>query len=355
LFLGAGASAPFGYPTTLKFISDLKEELGSTPELELLNHILGISGFVDAEHVLELLDVLHNINKHPFQEFIQTYQTYIRFKGDKAAVSFLDLLNSIEQLRGKIQSDVFRQYQFNPNSIESISLAYKPLIELLFSITNNSPLSIFTTNYDRVIENFCRSNKLHCIDGFKRNEETEEFEWHPEEFDRRTASDKAPTIKLFKLHGSLNWLDRGNNTIERVSVEGKIRTKQHKGNLLIYPAEKLKPEIEPFKKLHELFQTEFGHSDITIFIGFAFRDEYLNNVIRQGSEKNKIIIVSPSASELVKKPIGSASRFKSNPTAINANFGEAKTLQEIEKAILNQCSEFSKEELEERIEIGKLE
>ena len=62
LFLGAGASAPFGYPTTEPFVENLEKSLGS-PLKELLNDLLKVEGVRDIEHVIELLDSLDSILK----------------------------------------------------------------------------------------------------------------------------------------------------------------------------------------------------------------------------------------------------------------------------------------------------
>jgi len=337
LFLGAGASAPFGYPTTQKFINELKDNLGSDVEGKFLSYLLDIKGFTDVEHVLELLDLLQSINRHPVKDFLRTYPTHLRF-GAGESISFLEMLDGMEKLRDRIQSDVFRQYEFDPTTIGPITQVYSPLVEMLSLLSNYKEIPIFTTNYDRVIEEFCRSNKLTCIDGFKRTGGSEEFEWNPEDFNREITDTSETTIKLFKLHGSLNWrIRKSDNTIVKIPPEERTRgSRRYEKNLVIYPAEKLKPENEPFRTLHEFFRSEFIKSDYAIFVGFSFRDEYLNSLIMSSSGKNKIIIVSPRATELLKRllsvrPIWHTER---NPITIDRSFGEVETLNEIEKTIL---------------------
>lgn len=94
------------------------------------------------------------------------------------------------------------------------------------------------------------------------------------------------TIKLFKLHGSLNWRRRQDDSVVKIGSEERTRgTKRFKENLLVYPAEKFKPTIEPFKTLHGLFEKYFEECETCVFIGFAFRDEYLNSIIVPNIEK----------------------------------------------------------------------
>ncbi len=179
MFTGAGASTFFGYPTTEQFINNLKNEL--TPnqfssELALLNNILGIKDYKDIEHVLELLDVLQNINKHPFSNLINTYASSINLGAPLGNIDLRNMLLITKNLRNKIQEDVFPQYQFNPQTMQKINEIYAPLMSFLLQSSENYELSVFTTNYDQVIENLCSQNKIDFIDGFKQVDNSEEFE-----------------------------------------------------------------------------------------------------------------------------------------------------------------------------------
>lgn len=332
LFLGAGASACFDFPNTLTFIAKLKSDLENTLESDMLNNILGIPDFRDVEHVLELLDLLQSINKHPATDLFRQYPTTITFpKGYK---TFQDTLNNMKGLREKIIDDIYRQYEFDENKIDKICKTYSPLISALMSL-NNDDVPIFTTNYDRVIENFCYKKDISVIDGFKRNDENiEESEWTPELFNQ-PKNQKNPSIRLFKLHGSLNWrIRRNDDKIVKVATEERTRenSRLYKNNLVIYPAEKSKPEIDPFKTLHEHFQKELMSSNFAIFIGFAFRDEYLNSIMKEYPEKNEIIVVSPHASEHL-KTLKKATNLKSKLTPIDASFEDSRVLGEIRKIV----------------------
>jgi hypothetical protein len=115
------------------------------------------------------------------------------------------------------------------------------------------------------------------------------------------------TVKLYKLHGSLNWRRKHDLSVVRVNPEERTRgSKRYRENLLIYPAEKLNNEVErivdpqkePFGELHIRFRQMFKESKSAIFIGFNFRDEYINEIIKEEREGKKIIIVSPHATEI---------------------------------------------------------
>lgn len=100
---------------------------------------------------------------------------------------------------------------------------------------------------------------------------------------------------------------------------------------MIYPSEKVKPEIEPFRTLHNEFISDVNRCNILIFIGFAFRDEYINSILNDAGKKY-LIIISPHDSDIIKKPNGNASKFK-RTYAIDASFGKAETINELQKTL----------------------
>jgi hypothetical protein len=338
LFLGAGASSGW-FPTTRSFIEEFKKRMGKgSIEAEMLDDILLIEGFNDVEHVLELLERLYSINNHPIEDIFRRYPTVMSLP-NRGGTPIMDVLRFMGSLREKLIDDVYRQYEFDDSRTDDICETYYNLIMNLYELNGSSEIRIFTTNYDRVIEKFCYKNEIECIDGFASNQETkhglnpEEYGWNPEQFFQKTDVVSKKMIKLFKLHGSLNWRIKHDGRIVRIAPEERARlSRQYKNNLVIYPAEKVKPEIEPFQTLHKIFEKEFRQADATIFIGFAFRDDYLNSVMKKGTEKNKVIIISPHATELIKK-LGKTSGFASNPIAINAAFGRTTGNEIIDKIL----------------------
>ena len=300
LFLGAGASAPFGFPTTRQFLAGLKDTLGNTTLGILLSNLLEVPQIQDVEQLLELLKAVEVFKKHPIRDFVKKFHMSIHLPNISNNLS--DQMKLMEQLEDKIKSDIFRQYEFSPSSVKDIDAAYGSLIKLISQVTTDNELSIFTTNYDRVIEEFCEGNDYLYEDGFKLNPQNNEFEWNSTGFDKSSKKDFC--IKLYKLHGSLNWRRRYDLQVVKVSPEERTRgTKRYRENLLIYPAEKLTneverildPEKEPFGEIHIRFRKMFKKSDIAIFIGFNFRDEYVNEIIGTEREGKTIIIISPHA------------------------------------------------------------
>ena len=115
------------------------------------------------------------------------------------------------------------------------------------------------------------------------------------------------TVRIFKLHGSLNWRLWNNGNLERVPTEEPTRNSYYKGNVFIYPTEYCNESIEPYQTLYGNFKQLKQKFDVTIVIGYSFRDEPINNVLiefLQQDTNKKIIVLSPTANDdcaLIKK------------------------------------------------------
>ena len=86
-FLGAGASAPFGYPTTKSFLEKLCQYT-TGEEKNLLNDIRNLHLIVkDVEHVVEILDSIldvENISKKGrLRSFFHEYPLFLDFAINK--------------------------------------------------------------------------------------------------------------------------------------------------------------------------------------------------------------------------------------------------------------------------------
>jgi hypothetical protein len=91
------------------------------------------------------------------------------------------------------------------------------------------------------------------------------------------------SIRLTKLHGSIDWLQGTDSGDEDVVVRTGVP--EHRGGpldgrILLYPGFKGMPEVEPFRTLHESFTGAVRHAGHALFIGFAFRDEAISHVLK---------------------------------------------------------------------------
>lgn len=274
LFLGAGASAPFGYPTTKQFLENLAKKLSGNHR-ELLQHLMKVKGVSDIEHVLLMLNILPDIKKN-LSALLKNSRASMGV--GKRQVTFDYLIEVGLSLRELIRGEIFLQYELNPERRNAVLDAYEQLFTLVGDYQKEGTgFTVFTTNYDRVIEDFCLNSQYELVNGFLHEPASRAYSWAPKQFEGMASEN---TIKLFKLHGSLNWLRRTGGSIIEVQPEQRIGSRRRfKENILIYPASKEAPMVEPFITLYDSFEKHLIEADVLVSIGFSYRDEYINELL----------------------------------------------------------------------------
>ena len=304
LFLGAGASVPYGKPTTKEFKSILLNKYTNTDKYPYLIHLLDHEKLEDIEQVLQCLKETKIFLENGWgKEFFSTrneqYTTPICGNYKNSTIDFTNdfFISEIKTIQTIIQDEIFEQYTWNEN--KQINLVLTTLLDNLFSIINkNNEINIFTTNYDNAIETYRNENKYKykLVDSFSHDDETSEYFWN-----NNFISDSNKThIFLHKLHGSLDWQD-DNKRIFKTKMEAKSAIETQR-NVLIYPtlSPKEEEQQEPYKSLIHRFKKFVQNSDVFIVIGYSFRDS-LNDTFLDFLKKGnkKLIVISPSASDEV--------------------------------------------------------
>ena len=199
---------------------------------------------------------------------------------------------------------------------------------------SNDSLDLFTTNYDSVIEHYYTDGDeiVQFTCGFVRDSRSGREFWNPEQLGKwKLESDKGLGIKLYKLHGSLDWRETDDNRIERVPTEERVSrvTRRYKRNILIYPAQKDYITEEPFRRLMKYFTETLNQHSLCLVIGFSFRDPLINGVFLDflGAErKRKLIVVSPHASTDVKNNLlENKKKLEKQVICIDESFGPSDT------------------------------
>jgi len=317
LFLGAGASKAFGYPTTKDFLANLKPKLDTTQN-NIVETLKESKNVVDIEHILNIINAFNKLNSNKLaEEFLQRRPP--KFSLIKGPVKWRNFITAGTRLEKLVISDLFNQYRFEDSKTPDIISLYNQLFEdVIFKFNRTNELDIFTTNYDSVIEELCESNKKNktcTLDGFVPVGSRGRLFWRPKEsyfgeFDK----DAKIRLRLFKLHGSLNWCERKNGDIEKVVLEQKVEaSSRYKNNMLIYPAQKTYAETEPYSTLHQYFRENLNGSMACIVIGFAFRDELINDIFLnflRTHKRHRLIVLSPTATEDVKANLSVSARNK---------------------------------------------
>jgi hypothetical protein len=310
LFLGAGASTPFDYPTTEQFKSRLQQALGDdSANNRLLKDILSRERIKDIEDVLSSLDQVCELESLPLALSFLTdiWHTEIRAK-ELALVPNKDLIPYAKAIREIVRDAVFTYYQPKPESDSDIRTLYNRVLEALFRFTANQTNQktwetkgkavVVTTNYDPVIERFCGPFGLKLRDGFEGNPTTERGNWNP----TWSFSDFShDAVYLLKLHGSLNWRkQRVTNEIVRVPVSERVprQSGEYLDNALLYPGSKGVPTEEPFKTLFATFEKLLKDAYTCVVLGYRFRDDNINaHLLRFLQDDRKALFVLSPHSE----------------------------------------------------------
>jgi len=237
----------------------------------------------------------------------------------------------IAQLYGAVRDYIVeRMMKFDTDKVTKV---YGPFLDFLYEHIGDH-LWIFTTNYDPVIENYCRSRgdvKLIC--GFKHTSNRPEGIWNPDLFFEGPRYGEK-TLRLVKLHGSCDWYEESGN-IYRIPAGGNIVLAggRRPKNLLVYPADERGIFREPFYDLFRICQ-ELCLEEVEgcVVIGYSFRDIAIRWIFEKLQRKAQLAIIHPRAEEIVEShfsSIGGKDKFK----PIAAKFGEEKDKDVIEKQL----------------------
>jgi hypothetical protein len=179
--------------------------------------------------------------------------------------------------------------------------------------------SMFTTNYDAILEHYWLDHVQQPLNtGFSYNSTARMEISNPEQFRQ------AGGLRLFKLHGSITWLQDGRwgLTEQRVPPqEMKTYTgRKFLGQVMLYPIEEKSLYSEPYITMYSTLNRELATTPRWVFIGYSFGDRVVRDIVVRNSRGEVItVIVHPRATEIASKLEG----FRGPLRPIDARFGEA--------------------------------
>jgi len=195
----------------------------------------------------------------------------------------------VERLRDGINENVFGLYGIQPEA-KDLRRNWTRLFRL---VSHSSPhrLEIFTTNYDQVIET--------ALDLLPESFSDVELGWRgrvqrkidPTVWGENTQP-FSNAIKLTKLHGSVDW----SKVEQEIHVGGDPGFKgEHSRHAIIYPGFKGEPAQPLFRTFHHYFERTLRACDALLIIGFAFRDESINQRIASSLDpSSRAVAIDPS-------------------------------------------------------------
>ena len=163
---------------------------------------------------------------------------------------------------------------------------YHRLAKWVRSIDRKSPIEIFTTNYDLLMEQALDSLEIPYFDGFVGSRRP--F------FDLKAVEDNLIPphwSRLWKVHGSINWYSE--KSLDRTKVYRSSEIK-NEASRLIYPSHlkydesRKMPYIALIDQLNRFIREK---SSFLILSGYSFGDDHLNGTIVNALKANPTAMV----------------------------------------------------------------
>jgi len=323
-------------------------EKGSQKEIKLYSKIsaflkASLSRPVDLEAVFSVVDSI--INWSPDRVGIAAlYQSFdflqkkfskiidpVEIKGFKPPAK--EDVDTASALRDHFQDFVRTKCEIPETSLALIEPAYATLFDAIHGqllggstspsrnhgVPNQS--AIFTTNYDASLEHYwIDSVKIALNTGFGWNEVAGMKVSNPD----LLRSGSYP--KLFKLHGSVTWL----NDPEYGLTEQRVVPRDMKkwtgskflGQVMLYPIEEKELYVEPYLTMFEQLNRELASARFWIVVGYSFGDRFIRDIfVRNSRSEKKIAFLHPHADEVVKRLEG----LRGNLIVRNGSFGAPET------------------------------
>lgn len=160
---------------------------------------------------------------------------------------------------------------------------YHKLAKWVNNIDRDTPIEIFTTNYDLLLEEAFESLKVPYFDGFVGTR----FPF----FDLRAVEDNLiPNhwTRLWKIHGSINWYLKDNKDVYRsTSLEECDSYIIHPSHLKYDQSRKM-PYLALIDRLNKFLRQ---NSAVLILSGYSFSDDHLNDTILNALRANPTAMV----------------------------------------------------------------
>lgn len=176
--------------------------------------------------------------------------------------------------------------------------AFEDLLQLL--ILPDWPLVIFTTNYDPMVEEFCRLAQGWTLSaGLINDAAVGEYYWSRGAYDGFKLEPGEKAIVLFKLHGSTTWVRQGRRILKSAATyTGDDKMCE---NIMIFPATRKVAIEDPYFTAYDYLEKCLRAAQLCLVIGYSFRDYDTLMRFKAAKTSNpnlQVCILDPQADEL---------------------------------------------------------
>jgi hypothetical protein len=256
----------------------------------------------------------HNLNITTEEEaraadkLLKRYRTFVR--------RVCRLKNSQEKRITDVYSDFFEKLC----SEQSQKIRGKDGLQYSYP----SGCSIYTTNYDAVLETYWQG--IADINDLWKDTNGTLTLW--------VDKHEGDALNLIKLHGSLGWFGLSDRTIVKLPNFRKTYGKRAvQGEFMLYPIQQKDLYLYPWFNLFYRFKDDLERIKTWIVIGYSFNDEFILNMFVEALRigDHKLILVTPDAVDIAERKFSLFSTDKVRQ--VSRKFGEKQTTIEIVKEL----------------------
>lgn len=309
---GAGASMDAGCLSSKQMLQDLKKSILALPtEGNTRDHYLAIYDFILQSLVYQnaLKDSDIRVSEVTnIEDFVSVLRQMIDREYIVPAPLVGNWNNKITTWESK-NEHVFKEMldftydclikkwtSFDATKAKALMSPFSSLIET----GENFDLRVFSLNYDLIFETTFNSETERLVDvGFSQKKWTGDFD-DPE---------SPAKIKLYKLHGSVDWYFDNTDEEVKLGAQDTIRP------LIVFGSGAKIQSYDPFLSLLSNFRQSLKEAKLFVVVGYSFQDKYINNILIQslGSDLNKkMLVIDPAAPDDKMEFIKRVERFQSS-------------------------------------------
>lgn len=293
----------------LRTAIEIREQIASEKRRLAFFFGAGTSMAVGIPGINELTNRVSDLLKEPFKK--QFGEMKERLSVNANVENILDRIRTIRDLIGNDKKAEYDGLKGDTTAKDLDSAICKAICDIICDTTTAgmnphlifahwlrtlygnrySPIEIFTTNYDLILEKAMEQLGVPFFDGFIGS--VDPF-FAPESVDaeegkaNQSAYPPRTWTRLWKLHGSINWL------ISNIGEKSRLtRLSGHEpkagDELMIFPSREKYTESRklPFITFQDRFRKFlFGGESLLIICGYSFSDEHINEIIFQGLRSN---------------------------------------------------------------------
>lgn len=279
-FFGAGTSCAFGLPNIGQLTNIVKNSLDKKQEKQFDSIVIAL-GDLSTKNNITVEDVLNYVRE--IRILTNDREDY-EFKGLNG--------KQAKELDKAICRCIFNAIKCDTEKVDVADL--RRFFAWFDSANRSFAKEIYTTNYDMLLEMAMEANRTPYFDGFAGAYEPfflpDSLDLFPVESDST-----GKWIRLWKLHGSLNWMKKPATTLATEHIIRVSRINDIPNNeLMIYPSrEKYNlSRREPYIAYFDRLKKYLNRGELVFFIcGYSFGDEHINEIIFNALRNNNRLYV----------------------------------------------------------------